>query len=65
VFAFKASVGCEPVVVFVPLQPFEAVQVVASFAVHCNVVDCPEVIEVDAADNVTVGAGGELAIFSP
>jgi hypothetical protein len=50
-----------PVAVFVPLQPPEALQEVASVEVHVKEEDCPTARNVGSATKETVGAGEEAA----
>jgi hypothetical protein len=56
VFAFSAAVVWLPLVAFVPLQPPEAVQLVALVAVHVRVDDPPLTTEAGLAVSVTEGA---------
>jgi hypothetical protein len=46
----------EPLTLLVPVQPPEAVQLVAFDADQLSVVDCPAVIDVDVAARLNVGA---------
>ena len=58
VVVFRAPVGAEPVVAFVPDHPPEAVQLVAFEDVHESVAADPRAIVAGLADRDTVGAGG-------
>ena len=49
--------ACVPPIALVPVQPFEAVQLVALVELQVSVADAPAVIEVGFAESETVGAG--------
>ena len=55
--AVNAAVDSLPLVAMLPLQPPEAVQLVASVELHVNVDDPPLLTLVGLAVSVTVGAG--------
>ena len=55
---------CEPDVAFVPLQPFEAVQLVALVLDHVSVELPPELTVVGLAEIVTVGATAPACIVA-
>ena len=54
-FAINGSVVMVPLVGWLPLQPPDAVQLCASFALHCKVVDVPMATLVFIAASVTDG----------
>ena len=60
--AVSAFVLCEPDVPLVPVQPPDAVQLVAFVELHVNVDVLPDVMLLGAADNVTVGAGTTVTL---
>jgi len=66
VFAINGSVVMVPLVGWLPLQPPEAVQLCASLALHCKVVDVPLATLVFIAASVTDGFAslvpGELKV---
>jgi hypothetical protein len=62
VFAVSAPVLCEPEVPFVPVQPPDAVQLVALVELHVNVDELPEAMLLGEADNVTVGVGTTVTL---
>ncbi len=55
VVALSATVVCEPLDAFVPVQPPEAVQLVALLAVHCRLAVPPALMVVGLAVSDTVG----------
>jgi hypothetical protein len=57
VVAINGSVVAVPLVGCVPLQPPEAVQDCASFALHCNVAGVPMATLLFTATRLTAGAG--------
>lgn len=56
--AVSAPLDCVPMVALVPVQPPEAVQLVALIELHASVEDCPLFTLAGFAVNETVGAGG-------
>lgn len=60
--AERGLVEAVPLVVFVPLQPPVAVQLVASVELHVRVAMPPTAMLVGLADNVTVGAGTTVTV---
>ncbi len=58
----NAPVDAEPLVVFVPDQPPEAVQLVALVLDQLSVEDCPDVIAAGLAEIETVGADGLVTV---
>ena len=56
--ALSAPVDWLPLVALAPVQPPEAVQLVALVELQVSVEDAPLAIEAGAAEIVTVGAGG-------
>ena len=59
--AVNAPVDCDPVVDLLPLQPPDAVQLVALVELHVSVEVCPLFTLAGFAVNETVGAGGVTA----
>ena len=57
VLALTAPVDADPLVAFVPVQPWEAVQLVAFVELHDSVLAAPALTVVGEAVRVTVGAG--------
>jgi hypothetical protein len=57
VVAFSAPVDCVPLVGSTPLQPFDAVQLVALLELQLNAAAAPLLIVPGAALSVMVGAG--------
>ena len=58
----SVPVLCVPLVLFVPLQPPEAVHDVAFVELHVSVEAAPLAIEVGFAVSVTVGAGTTVTV---
>jgi hypothetical protein len=61
-FAVSAPVLCEPEVAFVPVQPPDAVQLVAFVELQVSVDELPDVMLLGDAVNVTVGAGTTVTL---
>ncbi len=62
VVALSAPVDCEPLVAWAPLQPPEAVQLVALVELHVSVELLPLVTVVGLAVSVTVGTGNTVTV---